>query len=112
MSLNPSVPFLPIPPRAQYDALLIDEGHDFEADWLKLVVQMVDPETNSLLLLYDDAQSIYRKTSGLGFTLSSVGVQAKCRSATAFYATCRGAIPRLSRFYRPRTTTCRPIPTS
>ena len=67
-------------PRAQYGALLIDEGHDFEADWLKLVVQMVDPETNSLLLLYDDAQSIYKKTSGLGFTLSSVGVQAQGRT--------------------------------
>lgn len=67
-------------PRAQYGALLIDEGHDFEADWLKLVAQMVDPETNSLLLLYDDAQSIYRKTSGLGFSLSSVGVQAKGRT--------------------------------
>jgi hypothetical protein len=67
-------------PRGQYGALLIDEGHDFEAEWLKLVVQMVDPETNSLLLLYDDAQSIYKKSSGLGFTLSSVGVQAQGRT--------------------------------
>ena len=67
-------------PRAQYGALLIDEGHDFEADWLKLITQMVDPETNSLLLLYDDAQSIYKKKSGLGFTLSSVGIQAKGRT--------------------------------
>ena len=48
-------------PRAQYGALLIDEGHDFEADWLKLVTQMIDPEKDSLLLLYDDAQSIYKK---------------------------------------------------
>jgi hypothetical protein len=32
-------------PRAQYGALLIDEGHDFEPEWLKLVVQMVDPES-------------------------------------------------------------------
>jgi len=67
-------------PRAQYGALLIDEGHDFEAEWLKLVVQMTDPESNSLLLLYDDAQSIYKKRSGLGFSLSSVGVDAKGRT--------------------------------
>jgi hypothetical protein len=67
-------------PRGQYGALLIDEGHDFDAEWLKLVVQMVDPDTNSLLLLYDDAQSIYKKSSGLGFTLSSVGVQAQGRT--------------------------------
>ncbi len=67
-------------PRAQYGAVLIDEGHDFEPEWLKLITQMVDPETNSLLLLYDDAQSIYKKNSGLGFSLSSVGVQAKGRT--------------------------------
>lgn len=67
-------------PGAQYGALLIDEGHDFDADWLKLVVQMVDPETNSLLLLYDDAQSIYKSRAGLGFSLSSVGIQAKGRT--------------------------------
>jgi len=67
-------------PRGQYGALLIDEGHDFEAQWLKLVVQMVDPDSNSLLLLYDDAQSIYKAKAGLGFTLSSVGVKASGRT--------------------------------
>lgn len=67
-------------PRAQYGAVLIDEGHDFEAEWLTLVVQMIDPETSSLLLLYDDAQSIYKKKSGLGFSLASTGIQAKGRS--------------------------------
>ena len=66
-------------PREQYGALLIDEGHDFEEDWLRLVVQMIDRNTNSLLLLYDDAQAIYRR-SGLGFSLSSVGVQARGRT--------------------------------
>ena len=67
-------------PRGQYGAVLIDEGHDFEPEWLKLVVQMVDPETDSFLLLYDDAQSIYQKKSGLGFALSSVGVKAAGRT--------------------------------
>lgn len=67
-------------PRAQYDAVLIDEGHDFKADWLKLVVQMVNPDTNALLLLYDDAQSIYQERRGLDFSLSSVGIQARGRS--------------------------------
>ena len=66
-------------PREQYGALLIDEGHDFEEEWLRLVVQMIDRNTNSLLLLYDDAQSIYRRND-LGFSLSSVGVQARGRT--------------------------------
>jgi hypothetical protein len=67
-------------PRAQYGALMIDEGHDFEADWLRLIVQMVDPDEGSLLLLYDDAQSIYRKDRALDFSLSSVGIQARGRT--------------------------------
>jgi hypothetical protein len=67
-------------PRGQYGALLIDEGHDFEVDWLRLVVQMVDPEEGSLLLLYDDAQSIYRSRKALNFSLSSVGIQARGRT--------------------------------
>jgi superfamily I DNA/RNA helicase len=66
-------------PRGQYGALMVDEGHDFEADWIRLIMQMVDPDTNSLLLLYDDAQSIYKKKA-LDFSLSSVGVQARGRT--------------------------------
>ncbi len=66
-------------PRAQYSAVMIDEGHDFEQEWLKLIVQMIDPGTNSLLLLYDDAQSIYKKRS-LKFPLSSAGIEARGRT--------------------------------
>lgn len=67
-------------PKGQYGALLIDEGHDFEADWLRLVVQMVDPDEGSLLLLYDDAQSIYKKDKAINFSLSSMGIQARGRT--------------------------------
>jgi len=67
-------------PRGQYGAVLIDEGHDFEAEWLRLTTQLVDPAVNSLLLLYDDAQSIYKRRSALDFTLSSVGIQAQGRT--------------------------------
>lgn len=67
-------------PRAQYGALLIDEGHDFQADWLRLVVQMLDPETNSLLLLYDDAQSIYAQRRSSTFSFRSVGIAASGRT--------------------------------
>lgn len=67
-------------PRSQYGAVMIDEGHDFEPEWLQLVVQMVDPESDSLLLLYDDAQSIYKTKNPLNFSLSSIGVQARGRT--------------------------------
>ena len=62
-------------PSGQYMAVMIDEGHDFAPEWLTLVTQMVDPSTNSLLLLYDDAQAIYKKKR-LKFTLKSVGIEA------------------------------------
>ena len=65
-----------IPP-AQYEAVLIDEGHDFRPEWLKLVVQMVDPHSNSLLVLYDDAQSIYEAGRQKNFSFKSVGIQAQ-----------------------------------
>ncbi|RJG16114.1 DNA helicase II [Massilia cavernae] len=67
-------------PSAQYDAVLIDEGHDFKPEWFKLVVQMIHPDSNSLLVLYDDAQSIYNGPKKLRFSFSSVGVQAKGRT--------------------------------
>jgi hypothetical protein len=67
-------------PGGQYQAVLIDEGHDFAPEWLKLVTQMVDPTTNSLLLLYDDAQSIYERARSRQFSFKSVGVQAQGRT--------------------------------
>jgi superfamily I DNA/RNA helicase len=67
-------------PTAQYDAVLIDEGHDFRPEWFKLIVQMVNPESNSLLVLYDDAQSIYNGPKKLRFSFSSVGIQAQGRT--------------------------------
>ncbi|WP_211233817.1 DEAD/DEAH box helicase [Comamonas composti] len=67
-------------PSGQYQAVLIDEGHDFAPDWLRLVTQMVDPETNSLLLLYDDAQSLYDRGQKRNFSLKSVGIQAQGRT--------------------------------
>ena len=67
-------------PAGQYSALLLDEGHDFDPAWLRLVVQMVDPETNSVLVMYDSAQDIYQKSRKLKFSFSSVGIQARGRT--------------------------------
>jgi hypothetical protein len=67
-------------PSGQYQAVLIDEGHDFAPEWLKLVTQMVDPTTNSLLVLYDDAQSIYERARSKQFSFKSVGIQAQGRT--------------------------------
>ena len=58
----------------RYDAILIDEGQDFESEWLQLVSQLVNPQTSSLLLVEDRAQDIYKRRRtykqdlGLDFT--------------------------------------------
>lgn len=44
-----------------YDAILIYEGQDFEADWFQLVSNLLNPETKSLLLVEDRAQDIYKR---------------------------------------------------
>ena len=44
-----------------YDAILIDEGQDFDADWLRLVSLLINTDTQSLLLVEDRAQTIYRR---------------------------------------------------
>jgi len=48
-----------IPP-AQYDAVLFDEAHDFEPQWLSLAAKMVDPHTKAFMVVYDDMQAIYK----------------------------------------------------
>jgi hypothetical protein len=67
-------------PPGQYTALLIDEAHDFEDAWLRMASQMVAPETNSLLVLYDDAQSIYQPKRRR-FSFASVGIDARGRTS-------------------------------
>ena len=67
-------------PSGQYDAVLIDEGHDFRPEWFKLIVQMVNPESNSLLVLYDDAQNIYERSKKQKFSFKTVGIQAQGRT--------------------------------
>ncbi|MDN4592529.1 3'-5' exonuclease [Polycladomyces subterraneus] len=44
-----------------YDAVLIDEGQDFSSEWLKLVVKLLNPETMSLLIVEDRAQTVYSR---------------------------------------------------
>ncbi|SAB13027.1 DNA-dependent helicase II [Enterobacter hormaechei] len=64
----------------QYSAVLIDEGHDFKPEWLRILAKMPDNKDSSLLFLYDDAQSIYQKKKALDFTLSSVDIKAQGRT--------------------------------
>jgi superfamily I DNA and RNA helicase len=65
-------------PGGQYDAVLIDEAHDFEPEWLSLAVKMVDPKTKAFLIAYDDMQAIYKGRERPVW--SQLGIEARGRS--------------------------------
>ncbi len=67
-------------PGGQYTALLVDEAHDFEDAWLRMAARLVNPASNSLLVLYDDAQSIYQQKRRK-FNFASVGIEARGRTS-------------------------------
>lgn len=64
-----------------YGAVLIDEGHDFDSRWLAMIARLFSGDDQQLLLMYDDAQSLYHRERGLDFSLSSVGIQARGRTS-------------------------------
>lgn len=68
-------------PAGQYTALMIDEAHDFKDAWLRIATRMVAPGSDSLLVLYDDAQSIYQKQRRRKFNFASVGIEARGRTS-------------------------------
>ncbi len=65
-------------PLAQYDAVLIDEAHDFEPQWLALAAKMVNPATKALMVVYDDMQAIYKGRERPVW--SQLGIEAKGRT--------------------------------
>jgi len=59
-----------------YDAILIDEAQDFESEWFKAIIEVLNPKTNSLLITCDGLQGIYNRKK---FHWSSAGIQARGR---------------------------------
>ncbi|MEC4806247.1 MAG: AAA family ATPase [Jaaginema sp. PMC 1080.18] len=43
----------------QYEAILIDEAQDFYDEWFQALLQVLDPQTNSLFFVYDNTQAVY-----------------------------------------------------
>lgn len=64
----------------RFDAVLVDEGQDFEPSWFRcLLAMMRDPDDGDLLIVADGAQGLYRRTA---FTWSSLGIKARGRTAS------------------------------
>ena len=62
-----------------YDAILIDEAHDFDPDWFRCCTRALrDPEAGDLLVAVDGAQSLYGRPRS--FTWKGMGINAVGRS--------------------------------
>ncbi len=60
-------------PGGKYQAMMIDEGHDFAPEWLRLIA------TDNLLVLYEDAQSIYERWCSKKFSFKNADIQGQGR---------------------------------
>ena len=45
--------------KKKYDAILIDEAQDFKDEWFLGLLKLLNPDTNSLFIVYDNTQSVY-----------------------------------------------------
>ncbi len=63
---------------SRFDAVLVDEGQDFPANWFRCAkAALIDPDQGNLLVAYDGAQQVYRQKS---FSWSQVGIRARGRT--------------------------------
>ncbi|MEM9275206.1 MAG: UvrD-helicase domain-containing protein [Cyanobacteria bacterium P01_F01_bin.143] len=62
--------------KRKYQAILIDEAQDFPNQWFQALLEMLEPETESLFIVYDNTQSVYgqphRRQSD--WTWKSIGI--------------------------------------
>lgn len=63
----------------RYDAIFIDEGQDFHPAWLSFIVKMLNRKTDFIVMVYDDAQSIFQSRR---FSFKSCGLKIAGKSKT------------------------------
>ncbi len=63
-----------------YEAILVDEGQDFEPDWYRFLLrQMLDAQNGRLLIVADGCQSLYRRGR---VSWSALGIRARGRTVS------------------------------
>jgi hypothetical protein len=71
----------------RWHALVIDEGQDFEADWLTtLELLLSDPEHDVLYVFHDPAQALYRPDVSAGLGLREYPLDLNCRNPGPIHA--------------------------
>lgn len=65
----------------QYDAILVDEGQDFQSEWwIALLNLLEDPDHGIFYLFYDDNQALYQDAAALPLGLQSFPLSQNLRN--------------------------------
>ncbi len=81
-------------PELRYDAVIVDEGQDFQASWLAVLEETLkDPKNGIFYLFYDDNQAIYGDVSTLPKEFTPYTLTENIRNTKEIFTL-------LSRFYR------------
>lgn len=69
-----------------FDAVIVDEGQDFKASWLKTLHELLtDPESGVFYIFYDDNQRIYNQ-SNIPFSWPSFRLRKNMRNTNPIFA--------------------------
>lgn len=66
---------------SQYDAIIVDEGQDFRAEWWEVLPWLLHDPTNGILyVFYDDNQRVYRDRSPIPIQTEPYVLNENCRN--------------------------------
>lgn len=74
--------------RVKYDAVIVDEGQDFQAHWwLSLQALLYDPDRGLFYIFYDDNQNLYQTFGTLPEGLVRISLTCNCRNTQYIHRT-------------------------
>jgi len=72
----------------QYDAIIVDEGQDFQSHWgVALQCLLSDPERSTFFVFYDDNQNLYQTACDLCEGLERFSLTRNCRNTQHIHRT-------------------------
>jgi hypothetical protein len=68
-------------PDDRFDAIIVDEGQDFEEEWWAALTSLLaDPEDSILYIFYDDNQRLYNRNAAFPITSPAFHLTRNCRN--------------------------------
>jgi hypothetical protein len=72
--------------KRRYDAIVVDEGQDFNDEfWLPIELSLVDADRSPLYIFYDENQAVYRLANGFPLKLAPIALSKNCRNTRVIH---------------------------